>query len=279
LQSITDLEALIANTACNIQESHSSRTKRTYWHDTTDRTSTYEKPEAIVQKEALLARLGQLRSQMSQTADSAPPTLLQGSTTALDTPVPVLNGGGSVALPAAAVGDPSQAVLKDEAALAQAIQVWEQKALAVSKHSRTGVEVRFSAGSMGAGELHQRLQAMGVDILEDEHIQPDQKLPYGIPKGQRSQPAVEVTFAVEPKPAVITVQIHSRQRILAWKGKRGAFELNKNTILVFFGAPTAVLASAPAKEKAAAAAAAAPPNTPSVLDVWRDQQRGNKKAQ
>ncbi|CAE8605578.1 unnamed protein product, partial [Polarella glacialis] len=152
-----------------------------------------------------------------------------------------------------------------------ALEVWGVKASKISSHWQTGVEVKFMAGISTAAQLHRHLEAMGVHILDsaDGEALAGQPLPFGAPKGQRAQPAVEGTFAMAPKVTAMTVQVHTRRQCVAWKGKRGSFEANNETRMFFFGEVSSVTASAPSKEKLRDVVER---SSHSVLDMWKAQQ-------
>ncbi|CAE8605722.1 unnamed protein product [Polarella glacialis] len=243
LQDIDALEREIPDATSPYTQRASVRTGQPYWYNAVTKVSSYSMPEALGRKLELQTRLQALKTELQKAVEGAK--------------LPHTPAWASAAGSAGALADTRPKTSAPGGSGEQDHSLW-----------RTGVEVKFMAGISTAAQLHRRLEAMGVHILDsaDGEALAGQPLPFGTPKGQRTQPAVEVTFAMAPKVTAMTVQVHTRQQCVAWKGKRGSFEANKETIMLFFGEVSSVTASAPSKEKSRDVVEH---GSHSALDMWK----------
>ena len=110
---------------------------------------------------------------------------------------------------------------------------------------RTNTVVSFSAGRISCGnDLQSIIKAMGIQVhtasmsgLPSAAVAP----PFAHANGDTAQPGFQVTWSLTPA-AVTTVQLNTKARTIAVKGKRGALEPQSKLLITFFGAPLEIKA-------------------------------------
>ena len=135
------------------------------------------------------------------------------------------------------------AVFEDERDFASAVRNYNQKMAQVSKAARTNIEVVWPCSWREAAPMHQQLQAMGIDIFEENDIS-EATQPYGEIIGKKSQPCVRVTFDKDGNHG--TFQINTGKKTLVLKARRPVCDVYGESAILFFGKVQAVLGTTPA---------------------------------
>lgn len=142
------------------------------------------------------------------------------------------------------------------------MESWRKMLSRIAGDCRVNITIIWSAGKMACGrDLTEMVEAMGVHVhsasatgLPSEAVVP----PFAHLVGDVSQPGLQITWALLPE-AKCTAQLNTKARTLAIKGKRGAVESQAGLLILFFGPPLSIVASAQATR------AKAPP--PATVDI------------
>ena len=150
--------------------------------------------------------------------------------------------------------DVSHAVLT-AATLETALAQWDTLLKTTSADHRNKITVNFTPGMRVCGSqasFHQQVMAMGVHILENSLSglpSPVVEPPFAAVCGDSSQPGLQITWSKEPE-VKFTLQMNTRCKTVAAKGKRGAIEAQKDVLLTFLGQAVGVKTAAPAGKRA-----------------------------
>ena len=152
--------------------------------------------------------------------------------------------------PQAATLNLTAAIINDPARLRAACHDLTSKMAPYSANHMANVVVTCAANVFSACELHERVEAMGVQVV---HSQADAALPqvptpFADITGDASQPGLVITYQVYPA-VTLSLQARPKKGWVTIKTRRGVLMTHVQILLAFLGPAVEVTANAPCVRK------------------------------
>ena len=155
--------------------------------------------------------------------------------------------------------DFTRVVIINPTKLQAAMEEWKRQSAHISSHCNTTLTVSFVSGISTAMELHGRVRAMGVSIVENAFAgvaQPKPRPPFADPTGDTHQPGLAITWQSAPAIVSTALQVWKSKGWVIVRASRGAITPRIKVLLSFFGSIAEVVGNAPSAIKPKAGAAA-----------------------